>query len=286
MSALERKNLPDGTSNPKYVDVLDEDDAIAGQRFACLSFLSPENILKKREMFLFDQFVQQWDFTKSMSKFMDFLHFISYKYNLKIDTVLSDFNEFSKEEETKLKAESQMSDFQTFLDKNEERLTQKFQKENAFQTSTRGLKVRGVFGSQDEAELRCKKLREKDPHHDIFVGPVGMWIPWDPDAYKTGRVEFMEDELNQLHQEKLKNEARAKEEFDKRVKDTKRKAIEENIKLAQKSGNALTQTIDEEGNLIGVREKVDFESREIPEKSAAEDLAEVMDRAITAASAE
>jgi len=286
MSALERKNLPDGTSNPKYVDVLDEDDAIAGQRFACLSFLSPENILKKREMFLFDQFVQQWDFTKSMSKFMDFLHFISYKYNLKIDTVLADFNEFSKEEETKLKAESQMSDFQTFLDKNEERLTQKFQKENAFQTSTRGLKVRGVFGSQDEAELRCKKLREKDPHHDIFVGPVGMWIPWDPDAYKTGRVEFMEDELNQLHQEKLKNEARAKEEFDKRVKDTKRKAIEENIKLAQKSGNALTQTIDEEGNLIGVREKVDFESREIPEKSAAEDLAEVMDRAITAASAE
>ena len=286
MSAFERKNLPDGASNPKYVDVLDEDDAIAGQRFACLSFLSPENILKKREMFLFDQFVQQWDFTKSMSKFMDFLHFISYKYNLKIDTVLADFNEFSKEEETKLKAESQMSDFQTFLDKNEERLTQKFQKENAFQTSTRGLKVRGVFGSQDEAELRCKKLREKDPHHDIFVGPVGMWIPWDPDAYKTGRVEFMEDELNQLHQEKLKNEARAKEEFDKRVKDTKRKAIEENIKLAQKSGNALTQTIDEEGNLIGVREKVDFESREIPEKSAAEDLAEVMDRAITAASAE
>lgn len=286
MSAFERKNLPDGASNPKYVDVLDEDDAIAGQRFACLSFLSPENILKKREMFLFDQFVQQWDFTKSMSKFMDFLHFISYKYNLKIDTVLADFNEFSKEEETKLKAESQMSDFQTFLDKNEERLTQKFQKENAFQTSTRGLKVRGVFGSQDEAELRCKKLREKDPHHDIFVGPVGMWIPWDPDAYKTGRVEFMEDELNQLHQEKLKNEARAKEEFDKRVKDTKRKAIEENIKLAQRSGNALTQTIDEEGNLIGVREKVDFESRVIPEKSAAEDLAEVMDRAITAASAE
>lgn len=277
--------MPDGSANPKYVDVLDEDDAIAGQRFACLSFLSPENILKKREMFLFDQFVQQWDFTKSISKFMDFLHFISYKYNLKIDTVLADFNEFLNEEETKLKAESQSGDFQTFLDKNEDRLTLKFQKENAFQTSTRGLKVRGVFGSQDEAELRCKKLREKDPHHDIFVGPVGMWIPWDPDAYKTGRVEFMEDELNQLHQEKLKNEARAKEEFDKRVKETKRKAIEENIKLAQKSGNVLTQTIDEEGNLIGVREKVDFESREVPEKSAAEDLAEIMDRAANSASA-
>ena len=38
-----------------------------------------------------------------------------------------------------------------------------------------------------------------------------MWIPWDPDAYKTGRVEFMEDELNQLHHEKLKNETKAKD---------------------------------------------------------------------------
>ena len=58
------------------------------------------------------------------------------------------------------------------------------------------------------------------------------WIPWDPDAYKTGRIEFMEEELNQLHQEKLKNEQKAKEEFDKQ-KDAKRKAIEENIKKAE-----------------------------------------------------
>jgi len=285
MSSFERKALPNGSENPKYVDVLEEDDAVAGQRFACLSFLSPDKILKQREMFLFDEFVQQWDFTKSMSKFMDFMHFVSYKYNLKIDSVLADFNEFCNEEETKLKAESQVLDFQTFLDKNEDRLTKRFQKENAFQTSTRGLKVRGVFGSQEEAEMRCKKLREKDPHHDIFVGPVGMWIPWDPDAYKTGRVEFMEDELNQLHQEKMKNEARAKEEFDKRVKDTKRKAIEENIKLARQSGNVLTQTIDVDGNLVGVRETVDFDSREVAEKSPAEVLEEIRKNEAAAAAA-
>ena len=51
-----------------------------------------------------------------------------------------------------------------------------------------GLKIRGVFQTQEEAEMKCKKLREIDPNHDIYVGPVGMWIPWDPDAYKTGRV--------------------------------------------------------------------------------------------------
>ena len=90
-----------------------------------------------------------------------------------------------------------------------------------------------------------------------------MWIPWDPDAYKTGRVEFMEEELNQLHKEKLKNEEKAKQEFDQRIRETKKKAIEENIKLAEKSGNVLTQTIDEDGNLIGVKETVDFEGREV-----------------------
>jgi hypothetical protein len=72
----------------------------------------------------------------------------------------------------------------------------------------------------------------------------------------------MEEELNQLYHEKIKNEAKAKEEFDKRIKDTKRKAIEENIKLAEKSGNVLTQTLNEDGNLIGVRETVDFDNRD------------------------
>ena len=58
------------------------------------------------------------------------------------------------------------------------------------------------------------------------------------------------------------NQMKAKEEFEARVKETKRKAIEDNIKQAQESGNVLTQTIDENDNLIGVKETVDFDSRE------------------------
>ena len=52
--------------------------------------------------------------------------------------------------------------------------------------------------------------------------------------------------------EKQKNEANAKTAFEQRVKDTKQKAIDDNIKKAEKNGNTLSQTIDEEGNLIGV----------------------------------
>jgi hypothetical protein len=52
--------------------------------------------------------------------------------------------------------------------------------------------------------------------------------------------------------EKQKNESNAKTAFEQRVKESKQKAMEENIKNAEKSGNTLTQTIDKEGNLIGV----------------------------------
>jgi hypothetical protein len=261
MSSFERKILENGENNPKYIDLCDEDPPIAGQKFACISFISPEKVLKKREIYNFDQFLKQWDFKKSMDKFFDFIHFLSFKYNLNIETIMNDYTEFVKDESVKMKENSVEDDFKNFMDKNEDSLTEKFQKENQFQTSVRGIKIRGVYGTQEEAEMRCKKVRDLDPNHDIFVGPVGIWIPWDPEAYKTGRIEFMEEELNQLHKEKMLNEARAKEDFEKRIKETKKKAIEENIKLAQKSGNKLTQTIDEEGHLIGVKETVDFDSR-------------------------
>ena len=276
MTHFERKKLKNGKPNPKYIDVCDEDPPIAGQKFACMSFISPEKIVKQREQFLFEQFVEQWDYTKSMSKFMDFINFLSYKYNMKIETLNDDFVEFVKEEKSTLMKNTTVDDFKNFLDKNEDDLNTQFQKEHGFQTSTRGLKIRGVFSTQEEAELNCKKIREYDANHDIYVGPLGMWIPWDPDAYKTGRIEFMEEELNQLHSEKIKNETKAKQEFDRRIKETKKRAIEENIEKATKSGNVLTQTLDDNGNLIGVKETVDFESREVSDSITAENIQQEM----------
>jgi hypothetical protein len=262
MSSFEKKLNSDGTKNTKYVDLCDEDPPIAGQKFACMSFVSPDKILKKREVYLFNQFIKNWEFSKSMERYFEFIHFIAYKYNLKVETLINDFNEFVKEETDKLKKSGIEDDYKNFLDKQEDKLNEAFNREHAFQTSVRGLKIRGVYSTQDEAEERCKKMREHDPNHDIYVGPVGVWVPWDPDAYKTGRVEHLEEELNALHKEKLKNEEMAKKEFEERVRETKKKAIMENIEKANKSGNVLTQTMDAEGNLIGVKETVDFDSRD------------------------
>jgi len=263
MSGFEKKMNDDGSINTKYVDLCDEDQNIAGQKFACMSFVSPEKILQKREVYLFNQFIKNWEFSKSMERYFEFIHFISYKHNINVETLIGDFNDFVKEESDKLKKSGIEDDYKNFLDKQEDKLNEQFNREHAFQTSVRGLKIRGVFGNQEEAEEKCKKLRESDPNHDIYVGPVGVWIPWDPDAYKTGRVEHMEEELNALHSEKMKNEELAKKEFEERVRETKKKAIMENIEKAKASGNVLTQSIDEEGNLNGVPENVDFESREV-----------------------
>jgi len=112
-------------------------------------------------------------------------------------------------------------DYKNFVDKHEEVLEKQFSKENEFQTSVRGLKVRGVFPSQEEAEIRSKLLRETDPNHDVYVGPVGIWLPYHPEAYKTGNVQYLEKELNELMHEKKKNEDKAKLSFETRVKESK-----------------------------------------------------------------
>jgi hypothetical protein len=225
---------------------------------------------------LFNQFIKNWEFSKSMERYFEFIHFIAYKYSLKAETLINDFNEFVKEESDKLKKSGIEDDYKNFLDKQEDKLNETFNREHAFQTSVRGLKVRGVYSTQDEAEERCKKMREHDPNHDIYVGPVGVWVPWDPDAYKTGRVEHLEEQLNALHKEKLKNEEMAKKEFEERIRETKKKAIMENIEKATKSGNVLTQTMDGEGNLIGVKETVDFDSRDAVVVDAAQLRDEVL----------
>jgi hypothetical protein len=250
------------------VDLLDEDPPIAGQKFVCISFISPETILKRRELYLFEQFVKQWDMSKSMSKFTDFLNFISVKYNLEAEKLMNDYNDFIKEEEPKIKESSQIveDDFKNFMDKDEDRLTIQFNKANKFQTNVRGIKIRGTFSTQEEAESNCKKLRKNDPTHDIYVAPCGLWLPWEPTYYKLDKVQYLEPELNRLHEEKIKNEILAKNEFDKRIKDTKRKAIEHNIELARKSGNKLTQTLDTEGNLVGVN-TMNFDDRTVADEN-------------------
>jgi hypothetical protein len=233
-----------------FVDLLDEDKPIAGQKYVCLSFISPEEIIKNKQLFFFDNFLKTFELKKSLDKFSQFLNFLSYKYNVNFDKISKDLEDFVEEEREKLFLTTLDDEYKSFLDQNEDKLQKEYNEINNFQTNVRGVKVRGVFSAQEEAENRCKLLRQDDPNHDVYVGQVGMWMPFHPEAYKTGKVEYLEKELNQLMAEKKKNDDTSKEEFYKRVKDAKRKAIEENVEKAKQEGNKLLQTIDEDGNLV------------------------------------
>jgi len=249
MGKRSKKSKSNASSN--MVDLLDEDRPIAGQKFCCVSFVSPENIIKQRNMFFFEKFLSNFDFTKSMKKFEQFLAFQAYKYDLDLEKVMADYQDFVESEKNNLVDTTIEDDYKTFMDANEDKLENTFKKEYTFQTSVRGVKFRGAFPSLEEAEMRARLLREQDPNHDIYVGQVGMWMPWEPEAYKTGRVEYLEKELNELMKEKKANEEKARQHFDERVKETKRKAIEDNIKVAREKGIKLTQNIDENDELVG-----------------------------------
>jgi hypothetical protein len=241
-----------GFSKLKMIDLLDEDKPIAEQKFVCMSFISPENEIKNKSRFFFEEFVKQYDFNKSMEKFTQFINFVSYKYNIKPDELNEEFKNFVSTERETLDKNVE-TDYKSFIDMRETQLEEKYIEEHSLQTSVRGLKIRGVFPTQQEAELRCKMIREIDPHHDVYVGPVGLWIPFHPEAYKTGNVQYLEEELNELMHEKKKNEDNAKQQFDKRVKESKVKAIKENMEKAKLSNNRLTQTINEKGDLVTIK---------------------------------
>ena len=232
------------------VDLLDEDKPISGQKYVCVSFVSPENIIKKKDLFFFERFLKTYDFEKNNSKYSKFFQYISYKHDIDMNLLVEDYNEFLKLESEKLK-ESSVSlhdEYKNYMDKCEESLQKEFDDQNQFKTNTRGLKIRGSYESEELANEHAKKVRELDPNHNVYVGPVGMWIPWDPESYKTGNVMYMEDDLQKLMMEKEKNESYAKEHFKQRVKDAKENAIKENIEKANKSGNKLTQAGDSEND--------------------------------------
>lgn len=261
---FEKQKLPDGKRNPNYIDVLKVSRVRSGQEFAVMGFISPETILKQREMFLWEHFIKEWDFSKCMEKSVGFVNFISSKYNLNPEMLLKDFEDFVKEEGELLRESSMEDEYKNFLDRREEALNKEFNVQHNFQTSCRSVKFYGAFSTQKEAEKYIKEEIDEDDIINAHTGPSGTWLYWDPDPHKTSKVEYQEEQINRLYQEKMLNDKKKDEEFKRRVLAAKRKAIEDNIAKAKKSGAYLTQTIDEQGNLQGVKEmgKLNLDERD------------------------
>ena len=213
-------------------DFLEEDQEIPGQKFCLLSFLSPEKVLASKDTFLFSSFVKDYEIqykTKKLEAFLaDTVRSVNSKLEaeavkaektdlsgvalicrtsqVKMETVLADLEGYVRKNQAEIKETTIQEAYDDFIYKNGSRLEEEFYAKNNFRTSVRGLKIRGVYGNQGEAVARSKKLQRNDTIHNVFVGEVGKWLPWDPNPNAVAEQEYAEDQLNTLMKKYKENE--------------------------------------------------------------------------------
>lgn len=191
----------DGTTAPTEPDYLSVDPPIPGQKFLCLSFISPEKVLPRKDKYFFEQFWRSFEDTHRGA-----LH--------KFDGNIWEC-------------------YQSYLLKNESDLEQQFQQQNDFQTSTRGLKVRGVYETEEEAKIRCQVLQKFDKTHSVFVAPVGYWLPWDPSLERIETQEYQLKQLNDLMKNYNQNEKKRDLYYEQQKEERKKAAMEDSERTAR-----------------------------------------------------
>jgi len=100
--------------------------------------------------------------------------------------------------------------------------------------SVRGIKIRGVYGSEQEARAKAAELQKKDSLHNIYVAPVGKWLPWDDDPNKAHDEEYAEGELNRIMKGLKENQAKSKMLHEQRKNDLIEKTLKEQEKNKKK----------------------------------------------------
>lgn len=191
----------------RVVDYLEEDPEIPNQKYCIVSFLSPEKILKQKEQFFFEKFVQWMDYEWKVRGIEHFLSFVSKKYSVKIDDLLADLKEFEKVHAADIKKTDIEDQFKNFALKNEKSLQEQFDQEVGFTTNVRGVKIRRSFASIEETQIYAKVLQRRYPKDNLFVGKVGAWLPWDPSEHQMPEVEYAERELNEIMRRYKENDS-------------------------------------------------------------------------------
>ena len=244
MSAAANTN----TKNPHHTeeDYLEVDTPVPGQNFVCLSFVSPEKTLVNKEKWMFYQYHQYVisEYHKIFSELTDKIlesgdDQVSVAALIDVKKRMNRVFDANQVEYTKWTELTEDFNF-----REGEALGRKFDEMNNFQTSVRGVKVRGVYDSYKEAEIRSKFLQRSDSKFDVFIGQVGYWLPWHPDVNKISDQEHMNDELNTLMKEYKANEGKRdmffQEQTRQRTQEAKDQVARMKEQLAVESASATT----------------------------------------------
>ena len=203
---MPREVLPKLEDDGTPIDYLDEDPEIPTQRYCVISFLSPEKVLKQRAEFFNEKFIEWLEYDWKIKGMQQYMSFLSKKYSLKVDDLFKDLDEFTKVHNDEIKKTDIHEQYEVFLLKNEKDLETEFSEKVGFLTNVRGVKVRRVFASLEETQNYAKVLQRRYPKDNLYVGKVGMWLPWDPSEHLMPEVEYAEKELNELMRKYKENE--------------------------------------------------------------------------------
>lgn len=192
-------------------DYLEQDPHIRGQTYACLSFLSPEDVIKQKDAFYFERYLQK--FSARMHELADGIE--------KLHPDATDTIRAIKEQYSEIFDSATLTeDFKFFTSNNGDTLQKDFNEQYDFQTNIRGIKVRGVYESVQEAQNRCEQLKKIDgDKFNIYISEVGCWCPWAPNPNDIKNQEYAVDSLNTMMHEYEKNNDSRNEQYLERKRD-------------------------------------------------------------------
>lgn len=79
---------------------------------------------------------------------------------------------------------------------------------------TCGVKIKGVFATQEDAQNYAKKLNKMDPTFDIFLVELYKWLPIPPSIDDIQDQKYQDEKLNSIISEHKEEQLRAKEYFE------------------------------------------------------------------------
>lgn len=243
---MPREQLPK-VEDGVVVDYLDEDPEIPTQRYAIISFISPEKVIKQKNEFMNEKFVEWLEYDWKVKGMESMMAFLSKKYSLKIDDLFKDLEEFTKVHNAEIKKTDIHEKWEVFMLKHEKELEMEFTEKADFLTNVRGVKVRRVFANLEEAQHFSKVLQRKYPRDNLYLGKVGCWLPWDPSEHMMPEVEYATQELNEMMRKYKENEVN-KDIFFEDEKAEKIKAQKlQNEETKRKNAEALEQEKADKG---------------------------------------
>ena len=82
-----------------------------------------------------------------------------------------------------------------------------------------GMKIRGAFGTKEEAASHAKRLQREDAVVDIYVVDMYKWLLIPPDRLQIDDVHYQNEKLEEIMSKYRENQSQAAAMFEKRKRD-------------------------------------------------------------------